>query len=114
MTYKENQKIWIASALGHCVSAAVITKVGDCGFTVIGEKDCNDMAIRKSNKCWMTGELSTMTLAQSVKSWQENQIGVFQGLPVLFWGMFKPDLIPDDFIVVDDFDQLETATKAAA
>ena len=111
-TYQENQKVWITSALGNCVSAAIVTKIGDCGFTLIGEKDCNDMAIRKSNKCWMTGELSAMTLSQSMKSWQENQIGVFQGLPVLFWGVSKPDNISKDFVIVSDFDQLQAALGA--
>jgi len=109
--FQENQRVWFTSSTGHCLSAAVITKVGDCGISIVGEEVQSYMSVTKSGKCWMTGKLSTLGLTTSVKEWSKKQIGTFQGLPVLFWGTRMPEQTPDEFVITSDFDQLAEAIQ---
>lgn len=101
MQYKENQKVWLAST-GDCgtLSAAIITKLSD-----------DDMSVVKSHKCWMTGELSTSRFTRSVEGWQKNQIGVYSGLPVLYWGHRNTDIEPEKYVILSNFYQLDEAIR---
>jgi hypothetical protein len=99
MQYKENQKVFLAST-GDCgtLSAAIITKISD-----------DNMSVVKSHKCWMTGELSTSRFTASVEHWQKNQIGVYGGLPVLYWGHRNTDIEPEKYVILSNFYQLDEA-----